>query len=405
MTAAPRTENQFAIFSELLRWILPAARREVRFPALLQQRLARDRRFGSRDRRIYRALAYSAIRFLPWLEAVPPAQRPRLALWLAADETALAAVRPAALDDWPPVPASLAEKAAVLAQRFGGDFSPAALLPDWFAVETHGTVVPESLFSRPPLWIRLQAVDTAGVFAGLRNAGIAYEASPLRVDALALRTEIDATATDLFRAGAFEVQDLGSQLILALARPDPGTHWLDACAGAGGKTLQLAGLVGPAGHVDATDLRTEALTELGARAARAGLKNVAVLSSVDSSASYDGVLVDAPCSGSGTWRRHPHLKWQTSAADLRRQAERQFALLARHAGQVRAGGLLVYATCSLARTENAAVVERFLGAHPNFQCVPPTDPLGCATGGFGTSIHPHVHNTDGFFVSTLTRTV
>ena len=403
MSAARRAESQLAIFSALLRWILPAARHEPSFPAQLQLRLTRDRRFGSRDRRVYRALTYSAVRHLAWLETLPAEVRARLALWLAPDEPVLAALRAETLADWPPVPASLAEKAAVLAARFGGGCTPTTLLPDWFAAEAPAGLDPESLFSRPPLWLRLQTPDTEGVFAGLRAAGLACTVSPVRSDAIALLTEIDVTATSVFRAGAFEVQDLGSQLVLALAQPARGTRWLDACAGAGGKTLQLARLVGPAGQVDATDLRAAALAELGARAARAGLTNVSVISAPPTTVAYDGVLIDAPCSGSGTWRRHPHLKWQTTVAELRRQAERQLALLAAHAGRVRPGGSLVYATCSLARTENEGVVERFLAAHPNFRVVPPVDPLGCMVGPFGTAILPHVHNTDGFFVSVLTR--
>jgi len=173
MSAARRAESQLAIFSALLRWILPAARHEPSFPAQLQLRLTRDRRFGSRDRRVYRALTYSAVRHLAWLETLPAEVRARLALWLAPDEPVLAALRAETLADWPPVPASLAEKAAVLAARFGGGCTPTTLLPDWFAAEAPAGLDPESLFSRPPLWLRLQTPDTEGVFAGLRAAGLA----------------------------------------------------------------------------------------------------------------------------------------------------------------------------------------------------------------------------------------
>lgn len=401
-----RSTRQLVIFGEMLPEIVFLARREPGFPALLQRRLGQDRRFGSRDRRLYRALAYAAVRHLPWIEAAPAADRPALALWLAGAEPAVAAPRGEVLADWPPLPPTPAAQAALLATRFGGSFSVEQLFPDWLAAETPAlaNAARDQLLTRSPLWLRLQAPDSAAVDSWLQAEGIPCRTHPLLPEARALLVETDLTRSPLYEAGAFEIQDLGSQLILALAAPAPGGRWFDACAGAGGKTLQLGRILGPAGRVDAFDIRPAALAELRARAARAGLNNITTLAAPPpADHRYDGVLVDAPCSGSGTWRRSPHLRWQTTAADLRRHHERQLAILTQNAALVRPGGCLLYATCSLGRTENEGTVAAFLAAHPEFHASPPADSFGCAVGEHGTAILPHVHDTDGFFASILLR--
>ena len=404
--APGRALRQLAIFGELLPEIIHLARREPAFPSLLQKRLGHDKRFGSRDRRIYRALAYAAVRHLPWIEAAPAELCPVLALWLAGDEPALVPLRSALLADWPPLPATPTEQAATLAARLGRTVTVDQLFPDWLAAEAPALTgaARDILLTRAHLWLRLQTSDPSAVDTWLHAEGIPFRTHPLLPDARALLAEVDIARSPLHEAGAFEIQDLGSQLILALAAPRPGTRWLDACAGAGGKTLQLARLLGPAGHVDATDIRPAALAELCTRATRAGLRNIATLATSPSADRlYDGVLVDAPCSGSGTWRRSPHLRWQTTAADLRRHHERQLAILSANAAHVRPGGLLVYATCSLARTENDATVAAFLSAHPDFRVIPPADSFGYPTSESGTAILPHVHDTDGLYLSRLAR--
>jgi 16S rRNA (cytosine967-C5)-methyltransferase len=404
--ASGRARRQLAVFGELLRSLLPAARRERNFPSYLQHRLGRDKRFGSRDRRLYRALAYAAVRHLPWIEAAPESVRPDLALWLSGDEPVLAALRTELLADWPPLPASPAEQAALLAPRLGQPLTAEQLFPDWLANEAPALTgrARDILLSRPPLWLRLQTSDPVAIDTWLGVEGIPFRRHPLLPDARALLIETDVARSSLHEAGTFEVQDLGSQLILALAAPAPGTRWLDACAGAGGKTLQLARLIGPAGHVEAADIRPEALAELRARATRAELANITTLPAAPATGRlYDGVIVDAPCSGSGTWRRSPHLRWQTTPPDLRRHHERQLAILSAHAAHVRPGGRLVYATCSLARTENEGTVAAFLAAHPDFHVTPPADSFGCAVNEFGTAILPHLHDSDAFFVSVLER--
>jgi 16S rRNA (cytosine967-C5)-methyltransferase len=399
---AGRAHRQLAVFGGLLAEILPAVRRERSFPTWLQNRLGRDRRFGSRDRRIYRSLAYSAIRHLPWVESAPEALRPAVALWLAGEDPQLAALHAATPPDWPARPGGATAQAVALGGLLGRPISADELFPAWLGAEApdYAGELRDLLLTRPPLWLRIQTSDPSEVDRWLAAEGIPFRLHPHIPQARGLLAEHDLAKSVLYQSGALEIQDIGSQLILALAKPQPGTRWLDACAGAGGKTLQLASLVGPAGCVDATDIRPAALAELRARAARAGFRNVHTPDTLSGSA-YDCVLVDAPCSGSGTWRRSPHLLWQTTADDLVRCHERQYGILAAQAGRVRAGGLLVYATCSLARTENERTVERFLASHPNFYVEVPVADLGCRTGPLGTAILSHPHDGDSFFVALL----
>jgi 16S rRNA (cytosine967-C5)-methyltransferase len=220
-------------------------------------------------------------------------------------------------------------------------------------------------------------------------------------DAVCLPPNAEVADTDAYRRGFIEIQDLGSQLVLASAGLAPGGRWLDACAGAGGKTLQLARLLGPGGHVDATDIRPEILEELRDRAKRARLDHIAIVR--DPAADYDGVLVDAPCSGSGTWRRQPHLKWCVKPETIATFAATQLEILTANAPRVRPGGLLVYATCSLSHHENRDVVAAFLQTHPQFTPEPPVKNFGGEFDSLGTTLLPGTLNTDGFYVALLRR--
>ncbi len=212
------------------------------------------------------------------------------------------------------------------------------------------------------------------------------------------------------------MQDLGSQALLAAVAPARGGAWLDACAGAGGKSLQLALLLGgaPPARVTAADVRAHALQEVTRRARRAGLLRVinvlppAAPAAPATTALYDGVLVDAPCTGSGTWRRAPHLRWQLQPGAVAAAATLQLRILRDSARRVRPGGLLVYATCSLADAENGGVVDAFLasGAFASgFEPapLPGAAALGLRDEGGRMTIPPAALNSDGFFVAALRR--
>lgn len=393
--------NQEQTFLRLWQSVLAHVRTDRDLPTRLHGVLRR-REFGARDRRLYRELLYTAVRHLPWMEELAARAEPDFVpalAWLAADTPATHGFRTELLAGWPGCPATVAGRAQFLGVS-------RELLPEWFRHHCPEVFVPpdlEALATRPPLWIRLQTAD-----AGRISAEFADRAWPMRPAAawpaaVEILTEADLTSTQSYRDGRFEIQDLGSQFILASVPIEPEGCWLDACAGAGGKTLQLATMVGPAGRVDAYDVRTEALTELRERARRGGFNNIRVLPRIPDNATYDGVLVDAPCSGSGTWRRAPHLKWCTTPADIVAQAARQKQLLAKFSRQVRPGGLLVYATCSLSRVENQEVIKTFLASHPGFAAIPPARSFGYSWDGTGLTILPARNNTDGFFGGHMVR--
>ena len=426
-------QNQQRVFLGFLAELRPHVRRDSALPRRIKELLARQRAIGSRDRKLYRELLYTWLRFHPWIDPLldtAPETAAKITAWLAPELKPTAAYRAAHCADWPACPATLAEKSTVLDQLITGranppdepslaratatpaarrddspyPFSPTSLLPGWF--REHCPAAFESphldaLNSRANVWVRLQCIDRNLVLDEFRGKQWTWETAADFPDALCLPPNAEVANTDAYRRGFIEIQDLGSQLVLATAPITPGGRWLDACAGAGGKSLQLARLLGDTGHVDATDIRPEILDELRDRAQRARLTNVRITNIPDST--YDGILVDAPCSGSGTWRRQPHLKWYVKPETIASFAKTQLEILTAHAPRVKPGGLLIYATCSMSHHENHDVVAAFLRAHADFKPEPAADTHGGTFDGLGTTLLPGTRNTDGFYVATLHR--
>ncbi|HKB88916.1 MAG TPA: RsmB/NOP family class I SAM-dependent RNA methyltransferase [Opitutaceae bacterium] len=402
--------NQQQTFANLFAQLRPLIRTDRIFPARLQKLLASNPSFGSRDRRLYRELLYTAVRYLPWVE--PQFDRDEqggvcLVAWLSAEIPATQKFK--ALPDWSIVSGhdlSLTDKSAFLAKKFRSDtFSPDTLLPAWFreqCPEAYSEPELSSLLNRAPLWLRLQISDSSDIFPELAERNWPVRRSSILESAIEVLTEADVTTTQAYQNGQVEIQDLGSQLLLETCGLELGGRWLDACAGAGGKTLQLAQLLGPSGAIDAYDVRPQALSELSLRARRAGLRTIRTLSREPTQV-YDGVLVDAPCSGSGTWRRAPHLKWQTTPERMANAAQLQKELLNKFSSRVRPGGTLIYATCSLCSQENEDVVKIFLSEHPEFELKPLAKTFDFSVGPYGLTILPARLNSDGFFVSQLRK--
>lgn len=400
--------NQQRTFLQLFAQVRPHISSDSSLPRGIKNLLGGNRAFGSRDRRLYRELIYTAIRFLPWVEPLletQPEAAAQLVAWLAPEFKDTLAYRAALLEGWPAVPETLAEKATILRERLQpATFDPASLLPDWFRAHCPAAFESlhlDTLLARASIWVRLQANDSHMVLDEFRRHG--WQPTPFAglKDAWALPPNAEVAGSDAYKRGFVEIQDLGSQLVLLHAGIKPGERWLDACAGAGGKTLQLARLVGDTGQVDAHDIRLEALDELHDRAARAKLTQVRVARTPADS--YDGVLVDAPCSGSGTWRRLPHMKWYTRPDMIPKFAATQLEILSVNSARVRPSGLLVYATCSLSHAENQDVVAAFLKHHPKFTPEAPARDWGSVSDGFGHTLLPGTHNTDGFYVALLRR--
>jgi 16S rRNA (cytosine967-C5)-methyltransferase len=267
---------------------------------------------------------------------------------------------------------------------------------------------------RPPTALRAQGVAPEALAVELLGEGIATTSGRWASAALLVEGRANLEGSAAYRAGRFEIQDEGSQIVAEAV--DARGLVVDFCAGAGGKTLALAQTPGVE-RVVACDVRASALEELARRAARApGVRPQAVVlpdagplpepvAALVGQA--DRVLVDAPCSGTGVLRRHPAYRLRLDAAELTRLAALQGRILDRAAPLVKAGGWLVYATCSALRVENDAVVEAFLAAHPDFRLLPMGRRMGPRAdemGGDVLRLSPHQHGTDGFFAALLLRT-
>ena len=219
----------------------------------------------------------------------------------------------------------------------------------------------------------------------------------------------------LFTSGRIEIQDEGSQLLAYLVAPKRREMVVDFCAGAGGKTLALGALMQSQGRLYAFDVSESRLNKMKPRLARSGLSNVHPQLLVNENdikvkrlaSKIDCVLVDAPCSGFGTLRRNPDLKWRQTESGIAELAAKQSRILAAAAALVKPGGRVVYATCSFVRAENQDVVAAFLAAHPQFTLLPASQVLAQTripldTGDF-LQLYPHRHGCDGFFAAVLER--
>lgn len=219
----------------------------------------------------------------------------------------------------------------------------------------------------------------------------------------------------LFTEGKIEVQDEGSQILSYLVAPKRGQMVADLCAGAGGKTLALGALMRNTGRLYAFDVSEKRLNNLGKRLKRSGLSNLnaQVINNENDlklkrlNGKFDRVLVDAPCSGLGTLRRNPDLKWRQTQEDVAELNVKQANILARAAKLTKVGGRVVYATCSLLREENEAIAEAFLSTHPDFSLIPANEVLAQQSIQLDTGVYlnllPHLHGTDGFFAAVFEK--
>lgn len=285
-----------------------------------------------------------------------------------------------------------------------------------------GAALPEeaaAMETAAPLDLRANLLRTTRDAARLALAaeGLVAEPMPFSPWGLRIADRKPVSATAAFKDGLVEVQDEGSQLIALLTDARPGMRVADYCAGAAGKTLALAATMGNRGHIVACDVSATRLDGAGRRLRRAGVDNAErhLLEAGDKwrkrrGRSFDRVLVDAPCTGSGTWRRNPDARIRTNANDLTELTAKQAAILEEASELVRPGGRLVYATCSLLPEEDEMQIERFLARHSDFVVVPALGIWaevcpGAAAPGEGPylALSPARQGTDGFFAAVLER--
>lgn len=307
-----------------------------------------------------------------------------------------------------------------------GELPPAvrAELPDWIYGRLASTLgeadvlaLGHALQDPAPLDLRVNTLvtDRESARRSLGEHGIESEPTPFSPIGLRVRGKPALNRDPLFLNGSIEVQDEGSQLIGYLLAPTRHDLVVDFCAGAGGKTLMLGAMMASRGRVYAFDVSPARLARLKPRLKRSGLSNLhpQLLRNENDikvkrlAGKIDRVLVDAPCTGLGTLRRNPDLKWRQSAESVGELRVKQAAILKAAAGLVKQGGRLVYATCSLLSEENEEIIDAFLAAHPDFVLQPANEVLrqqGIAldTGTY-LRLWPQTHGTDGFFAAVLER--
>jgi 16S rRNA (cytosine967-C5)-methyltransferase len=431
MIPSARLAATIEILEELERGPPPA---EARVSAYLRAR----RYIGSKDRRAITGRVYAVVRHrarLAWhlreLGADPDARAVVLAHLRLVERLDRAAV--ATLFDTSPysaAPPSAAEE-ALLERLEGISLEPAAMPPEvrgecpawlWpsflgaFGSEDEALAELRALTGEAPLDLRVNTLksDREAARRALAEEGIESAATPISPCGLRAVGRPALHATQAFRDGLVEPQDEGSQIAALLVDARPGMAVLDYCAGVGGKALALAAAMGDDGLLMLHDSDPRRLGKAERRLARAGAR-LAVSSAGDAAALadrgavFERVLVDAPCSGSGRWRRAPDARWRLSAEELAEVIDLQGALLREAAAYVAPGGRLVYVTCSLLAEENQAVVDAFAAAAGDFAPLPVAEPwgeiLGGAPPGDGRTLTlgPRRQATDGFFVALLRR--
>ncbi len=283
-------------------------------------------------------------------------------------------------------------------------------LPTWVALRWQDDpALAAAMLEAPPTTIRTNTLRVGRDALAVRLADRSPRPAPLTSHGLILDRPGALWNTEAFAEGLFEAQDAGSQLIAELVAPPPGGRVLDACAGAGGKTLALAAIMGGKGRIIATDTAHEKLDALRERARRAGATNVQVVTH-EVTGTFDRILVDAPCTGSGTWRRNPEAKLNSDARGVEELAALQLEIAAQVVPLLAPGGRLVYGTCSLFPEENQGVVAALCARFPELAPVriaeihgkawaePLVDDTGCAI-----ALRPDRHGTDGFYAAVLRR--
>ena len=325
-----------------------------------------------------------------------------------------------------------AEKAALGREMRGdlpvhirGDF------PEWLTpslIQAFGARAAEegaALSQRAPIDLRANTLKTDRDKLLVAFAKHGAEAGPLSPLCVRIKSSdantrnINVEVEPAHGMGWFEVQDAASQVAALMSGAKPGESVADICAGAGGKTLALAAMLQNKGRVVAYDADRHRLRPIFERMTRAGVTNIDVIAAdeagkLDEMGGFDCVLIDAPCSGSGSWRRKPDAKWRLAEMQLKQRIKDQREVLERGAELVKTGGRLVYITCSVLPEENAAQIDTFLSRHKNFEIIPYAKQWASAIGtpapvsADGSTdtllLTPAQHGTDGFFIAVMRRT-
>jgi len=404
-----------AVLSQMLSFDRPA---DVILSAYFHQ----NPQIGSQDRHLIAETAFTCLRRLSQLRAlIEPDRITARRLVLAT----LARIRGLNLKEFGgSIKANEAEWLSTLKGRtLPDDLAIQAELPQWVVDRLEGKSPEEilalgrALMQPAPLDLRVNTLKMKRdeALCRLDEAGIKGEATPYSPFGIRIQGKPALNKLELFKSGSIEVQDEGSQLLGLLVGARRGEMVVDFCAGAGGKTLLLGAQMASSGRLYAFDISEKRLTNLKPRLARSGLSNVhpQLISSENDTrikrlaGKIDRVLVDAPCSGLGTLRRNPDLKYRQNPDSVAKLNQQQLAILTSASRLLRKGGRLVYATCSLLPQENRHIVDAFLAEHPDFSLLPVDEVLQeqkiPLRFGETLTIDPSVQHMDGFFAAVLVR--
>jgi 16S rRNA (cytosine967-C5)-methyltransferase len=368
----------------------------------LEYHFKNNKSWGARDRRFVAESVYDIVRW--WRR-----------LWYALDQPnessnywrllgAYLITKKTEMPDWDEFKTL---NAAIITERYENCAEPAVKhsLPDWlyeFGLAQLGDEWPtvlESMNRQAEVVLRANTlkIEPSELSQRLLAEEIATTSDPHYPSALILEKRANVFKTEAFKEGFFEVQDASSQLVAQFLDPKPGERVIDACAGAGGKSLHLAALMKNKGKVISMDVEDRKLGELRTRSTRAGA-DIIECRLIDSSKAVkrlketaDALLLDVPCSGSGVWKRNPDSKWKISAKDLEEVGKTQRQILEQYVQMLKPGGRLVYATCSVFPSENAQPIKEFLDKNPDWKLVEEI------------SRSPHREGFDGFYMAKLIK--
>ncbi len=420
---ASRVSRQMEIATELLRETITANAIRIPADATLARLFRQHPEFGSRDRRHYSHIVFSYFRWFGWIKRIATEDLDRQVAWALAlekdgqddelvtrwiDHLALPAEIRVVL-----ATADISAKSAQLNELFPDlRLRIDHLVPDWLPEALGRPDQLETFIAscqrRPPTWVSIDPARVKDFCIMLDAQRIAYQADVRLPGAIRIDSPFQRQILERAWGWSIQIQDIGSQAVIAACGAEPGASWWDACSGAGGKALALSRLVGPQGAVLATDVRESILVNLRQRVEAARATNVQTmvldcLGGTPNGRIFDGVLVDAPCSGLGTWSRNPDARWRMSAEDIAARAITQRQLLHNVAARVKPGGLLVYSLCTLTASESRDVVEHFIAEHSSFQLEPFIDPLNGQQAPGERWLQPDEGPGDGMYFARLRR--
>lgn len=369
----------------------------------------RTRRYiGGGDRREISALVWYVLRRYGRLRSVLgkiPTGREAVAAALRYRGTAVEPLFDG--ERYSPAPLT-AEETAVLANLPADLPDAGAECPDWLRGRIDDADIC-AMADEAPLDLRVNTLKTTreDVLKQLAQAGIKAEKTPYSPVGVRVNGRVNVTALPVYTDGMVEIQDEGSQIVSLLTQAAAGQVVIDWCAGGGGKTLALSAMMDAKGTLYAADANVKRLRDLPERAGRAGANNVILLNDYNNLKMYDLVLIDAPCTGTGTWRRSADARWRMSPEQSAQIIKTQREILDKACSRVKKGGRLFYITCSLDRAENEDQTADFLKRHPDFSVENLSPVLERLTGRRSPDatvrLSPAVFGTDGFFAASFIR--